>query len=125
MPIGDKYAKTCIHFNGVQNEICDAGLIYPKVNPCFKDHVGLPCAQRRFPTQEEVDKYTKEMECRFENMRKALTIVAKIKKEHKGHSWKGVETCPICDGKLHLTHSSVNGHVWGKCETENCLAWME
>lgn len=36
-----------------------------------------------------------------------------------------VVKCPICDGKLHLSQSSYNGHVHGKCETEGCLSWME
>ena len=38
----------------------------------------------------------------------------------------GIEVCPQCGGKLHWTRAiSYNGHVHAKCETENCLAWME
>ena len=33
--------------------------------------------------------------------------------------------CPMCKGKLHMFQSSYNGHIHGKCETENCLFWME
>lgn len=33
--------------------------------------------------------------------------------------------CPLCKGKLHLSQSSYNGHVWGKCENEDCVSWME
>ena len=37
----------------------------------------------------------------------------------------GVVECPICKGQLHLSQSAYNGHVWGKCETADCIAWME
>lgn len=33
--------------------------------------------------------------------------------------------CPACKGRLHLSQSSYNGHVHGKCETEGCVSWME
>lgn len=33
--------------------------------------------------------------------------------------------CPVCKGKLHLSQSSYNGHVWGKCEIKDCVSWME
>lgn len=43
---------------------------------------------------------------------------------NKNKGTKGEIECPKCKGKLHYTISGYNGHVWGKCETENCLAWM-
>lgn len=52
-------------------------------------------------------------------------LIVAMKKQYKGKSVKGVKTCPVCGGKLHLSHSGYNGHVWGKCETEGCVAWME
>lgn len=33
--------------------------------------------------------------------------------------------CPMCKGRLHLSQSAYNGHVLGKCETDNCVSWME
>lgn len=33
--------------------------------------------------------------------------------------------CPVCQGKLHLSQSSYNGHVRGCCETADCLNWIE
>lgn len=33
--------------------------------------------------------------------------------------------CPVCKGGLHLSQSSYNGHVHGKCETAGCVSWME
>ncbi len=36
-----------------------------------------------------------------------------------------VVECPICKGRLHLSQSAYNGHCHGKCETDNCVSWME
>lgn len=36
-----------------------------------------------------------------------------------------VVECPACKGRLHLSQSSYNGHVSGKCETDGCVSWME
>jgi len=33
--------------------------------------------------------------------------------------------CPACKGELHLSQAAYNGHVWGKCETDGCVNWME
>jgi len=33
--------------------------------------------------------------------------------------------CPVCSRVLSYSISSYNGHIWGKCKTPGCLAWME
>lgn len=33
--------------------------------------------------------------------------------------------CPECNGKLHLSQSSYNGHVRAKCETKDCVNFIE
>lgn len=38
---------------------------------------------------------------------------------------QGIIECPMCKGRLHLAQSSHNGHLWGKCETEKCVSWIE
>jgi len=125
--MAEQHADKCIHFNGLINKKCEAGIAYPddwRKNPCHKSS-GLSCKKQRFPTEEETKIFIEETEKHFEGMRKAFQLVSKIKKEHKGEGWSGIEVCPVCGGKLHLAHAAFNGHVWGKCETEKCLAWME
>ena len=51
--------------------------------------------------------------------------IADWRKAHKGKSASEVVECPACNGKLHLSISSYNGHVHGKCETAGCVSWME
>jgi hypothetical protein len=38
---------------------------------------------------------------------------------------EGVIPCPACAGRLHWTRAESNGHVWGQCETDGCLSWMQ
>lgn len=125
--LAEQHGNRCVHFNGIQNKKCDANINYPpdcRNLPCHKKS-GLVCPKQHFPTENEIKQFVEETEQRLNEMAKAFIIVGKIKKEHKGENWKGIEVCPVCGGKLHLSHSSFNGHVWGKCETEKCLGWME
>lgn len=56
----------------------------------------------------------------IEHLTNALLI---IKKKTKN---QGVIECPKCKGKLLYKRVGTNyQHVWGQCETENCLKWMQ
>ncbi|MGI9507629.1 MAG: hypothetical protein ACR2RE_31705 [Geminicoccaceae bacterium] len=143
---------TCRHFNScIINDVCEAGVRYRDVTPRPDDpgsairapcraygagdkhalkvlaEYGPPgtCDKFETYTERELAEHEAEAEAAKERMMKVLPLCERIKREHKGESWKGVEECPVCDGRLHLSHAAVNGHVWGKCETENCVAWME
>lgn len=47
-------------------------------------------------------------------------IQDKYKKDNK---LMDIIECPKCNKKLHYTISKSNGHIWGKCETKDCLIW--
>jgi hypothetical protein len=83
------------------------------------------CDKYEDPTDEEIAEYERRHEERMQKFLLTLPLISKVKSEHKGENWKGVEACPACSGNLHMTHSAYNGHVWGQCETEGCLSWME
>ncbi len=83
------------------------------------------CEKYEEPTADEIAEHEAEIEKATQRMMRTLPLIARIKLEHKDESWKGTEECPECGGVLHLTHAADNGHVWGQCETEGCLAWME
>jgi len=80
-------------------------------------------------SEEELRQQEIDSEAAFAEATRRMVLVGPIisamKKKYKGKSIKGVKTCPVCGGKLHMSHSGYNGHVWGKCETEGCVAWME
>jgi hypothetical protein len=48
----------------------------------------------------------------------ALTTIAAIS------GAEGEIVCPECAGRLRWTRDEGNGHVWDRCETDDCLAWV-
>jgi hypothetical protein len=131
-------AGTCVHFNGIQNDACRAGVNYrehvggpdfgwARRMPCILKYAkdAVPCDKYQEPTPAQIAEREQVMNAAIDRMKLTYPLVERIRREHKGQSWKGVEECPVCKGKLHLSHAACNGHVWGKCETKGCVAWME
>jgi hypothetical protein len=51
---------------------------------------------------------------------------AKAKGLKQGHGGRGELPCPVCKvGTIGYSVASVNGHIWGRCSTKDCVAWME
>lgn len=83
------------------------------------------CDKFADPTDEEIAAHDKAMTAAMNRMQLIVPLIKRIKKEHRGESWAGIEVCPACQGKLHLSIASINGHVWGQCETSGCVNWVE
>jgi hypothetical protein len=130
---------TCVHFTGMQNKECKAGVNYrqhvggPDFGwafrmPCIKKYASadsVKCAKYQEPTAEQVAEFEQSCKAAINRLIVTFPLSEKIKREHKGKSWQGVEECPVCKGRLHLSHAAINGHVWGKCETKGCVSWVE
>lgn len=142
--------QTCRHFNGsFHNKTCNAGVCYKSVTPqpdepgsayrepCrrWSDGHALKVLQETGPqgicgkyepfTEAELLQQDREMETAMARMMLTIPLIGDIKEKHAGTNWQGVVECPVCKGNLHMSHSGYNGHVWGRCETEGCLSWME
>ena len=78
-------------------------------------------------TREHGEQRDDEINAALERMRIASKVVGPWRTWTKTNrvAKKEVIECPVCKGRLHLDQSAYNGHVWGKCETEGCLSWME
>lgn len=133
----DQIRGRCVHFNGTGNDACEAGIRYdefrkmprPFCFPClrggsFKGEE-FECPKRRWPSDEEVKAELDEHAVHVKKFMAVGPLVRRIKEEHRGKSWGGVEECPVCKGRLHLSHAAYNGHIHGSCETPDCLRWME
>jgi hypothetical protein len=139
----------CKHFTGLglggdYGKRCNAGV-------CYRTHVGgsdlgwairvpcilghkmssfdssqvVPCEKYEEPTAEEIAQFERETEAMIARQVKAFPLIEAMKREFEGQdATKSVE-CPVCKGKLTMTHAAYNGHVWGNCETADCLSWME
>ena len=125
----------CVHFNGLMNDRCAAGVCYADVKPappvrgplalpCFAlDDNAAPCEHQRFPTREEAEEYERETHARFERMMGARKRIVEVTSGRRGVS--GTTDCPVCGKRLGYSVAGNNGHIWAKCETEGCVAWIE
>jgi hypothetical protein len=57
---------------------------------------------------------------------RAASDIRKFLSQTNYFSGGGVMTCPICKtGQLQYNRSGYNMHVYARCSTEGCVAWME
>lgn len=131
--IQDQIAAKCIHFTGLGNKKCEAGISYKSVEvkgerpikiPCIRDTIlsGGECKKQQFPSEEEILKRVQEIED-FSNY--SLKAYAMIKEQISLDKQNyGKIECPKCGGLLHYRRAQLNGHIWGKCESCG-LGWME
>lgn len=131
----------CTQFNGIglaeDAKCCDAGVNYrdlvggPDLGwatrlPCLKKNKStVVCEKYLEPTAAELADHAAVMAAATERMRLTLPLIKRIKEENEGKAVAGVAECPVCGKMLRWTHAASNGHVWGRCVTEGCLAWME
>lgn len=130
--INKQIADKCIHFTGLMNKQCNAGIMYEIVKlpnqrpykiPCLKNNLmsGGVCNSMQFPDKEEVNKQVQGIK----EMGLKMMSAYKLVKEHIEKTGKkyGKIECPDCGGNLHYTSASCNGHIWAKCKCG--LGWME
>jgi hypothetical protein len=131
--------RTCIHFNGIQNSQCNAGVKYTDLfgnEPGWAAHMcctsddnpSATCDKLALLSKEDAEKKVEESEKRMNLLLKALGVA----KEHAkslglktGKGGAGRVKCPGCDGVIHYSVASVNGHMHARCSTVGCVSWME
>ncbi len=103
----------------------------PNMTPCIGGHktpnVLTICPKWQRRSLEYAEKRADDIEDMFRRMNVVGPVVTKWRtwSESNRVSKQEVIECPACKGRLHLRQSSYNGHVRGKCETEDCVAWVE
>jgi hypothetical protein len=83
------------------------------------------CDKFEEPSEKDLAEHKAMIDESDRRMRLTLPIIKRIKTVFRGKDWTGTEVCPVCGNKLHLRHSGYNGHMMGKCETQNCINWIE
>jgi len=130
----------CVHFNGIQNKTCRAGVNYHELlgngvgcfarMPCTCDpNPSVACDKIQLMTREEaeadVDLWMARMEANGVAV-KAAHDDAKAKGFKRGQGGVSSLKCPTCpDGTLKYSVASVNGHMHARCTTKGCHSWME
>jgi hypothetical protein len=124
----------CIWYTGTMNANCEKGVCYralvggPDLGwmarlPCITTRLSategrVDCAAKAPMSQEEYDRQQAEHKAAF-----AMTSTAIRAIRATGLSEGSIE-CPKCKKGLHFSVARSNGHIWGRCETGGCLAWM-
>jgi len=64
----------------------------------------------------------------IEDMITAIKLIREneglAKGEKPSESRSGVIECPVCSADLCYIIASINGHITGKCSSDDCLGWM-
>lgn len=135
---------TCIHFTGIHQEICKAGVRYRELvgGPDFGWACKIPCTEafpgeterakcslKSTPTREQAEKEVAEGDNRMAKTLNAMKLAHQHAKDHglgRGHGGESEMNCPICKtGELQYAVASVNGHMHARCTTSGCVSWME
>ena len=116
----DRIAGKCIHFNGISNKCCDAGIRYDSVRdtsdrpyklPCLKNNPmgGGSCEKVQFLTPDQVKEKAEEI---LSHAAMGLVALDRIIKDGKQ---SGSVECPSCNGKLNYVKAG-NGHIHAGCK---------
>jgi hypothetical protein len=125
----------CKHFSGpVHNKACKAGIDYralvggPDLGwmarlPCIPDSPlkkspVAKCESYASLTPEEIATQEKEIKDRSQFI---ITAIKDIKATKLA---QGSIVCPKCAGDLNFSVAKLNGHIWGRCLTADCLQWV-
>jgi hypothetical protein len=133
----------CVHFTGIQNATCKEGINYRELVggenigwaariPCLlidADKCAVVCGSRKLPSREEAEAEFKHDNEQMSRHMLAISAAHKHAKEMgfgKRHGGQTSMPCPLeCGGRLHYSVAGYNGHMHAKCETPNCVSWME
>lgn len=139
---------SCVHFTGIQNKSCKRGFEYDSLSrplPCIRSNtvhfpkerrgeqtpcVHSECSEYLAPTPEQLAEDERETAAWVARTLKGLRLAsewrtAKGWSKSNRVSAQEVVTCPVCNGRLHLSLAAYNGHVHGACETKGCIRWMQ
>jgi hypothetical protein len=120
LSLEEQIARKCIHFNGVMEKVCKAGIKYEDVRvepdegpykfPCLKQGGECSCAQ--FRTPEEVKEKISSIES---DGVKVLIAIITVKDHFKKTKERSGKVACECGGDLHYAIAIINNHVWAKC----------
>lgn len=130
----------CVHFTGVHNETCRAGVNYRALVggddfgwvtrlPCLRflskemDRCNT-CDKMQLPSRAEAEAQERAADEVFQRINVCLKAIRK--KHGKARGLVDSMPCPNeCGGTLRYSISGYNGHVHGQCSTKGCAQWMQ
>ena len=124
----------CVHFTGVQHDVCHAGVRYADVRgtttrpfglPCIQQYAnGATCSKAQWPTRDEAEAEEAQFQAAYARIRTCLKAITE--KHGTARGVVDVMSCPTgCGGTLRYSIASYNGHIHGQCSTKGCATWMQ
>ena len=114
---------------------CKAGVKYNDIQPKLPCVGGTPlprfggddsaCPSLLRVTREQAEAFVDKSDRQLANALAAIRAVAPWRNTKPPYGKQGNIECPVCKGTLRLSQSNYNGHVHAKCDTPECVAWME
>jgi hypothetical protein len=116
--LNEQILNRCIHFNGIMNKCCKAGVNYddfrgqdrPFKFPCLKQ--GGNCSLSQFPTIEDVEK---EVAVIDEITERTMSAYGTIKNHFNNTKQRQGKLPCSCGGELSFSVAELNDHVWARC----------
>lgn len=111
----DQLVKKCVHFDGIMNKCCKAGVEYSSVMagrlmfPCRQ--TGGSCSKAKYPTRKEAE--AQELEMMTHAAQGLEMFAAALDHHEKTGSTQGTIKCP-CGGTMNYAVAS-NGHIRAGC----------
>jgi len=133
----------CIHFRGIQHDLCGAGINIRQLVggddfgwgiriPCLVRDAktcSVTCESRILPTREQAEATVDECDKLLKRTMLAVTLAhehAKTNGLGVGHGGMSSLPCLLeCGGSLKYSVAGINGHMHARCTTKGCVSWME
>lgn len=125
-PMGPKPCIKLLHKSARGGTYLKPGEVPAETKPNPGADMAKPCPFYEDPTDEQVQADREETEAALNRTFAAIKVAGewRVRPKPAQDRYEVVE-CPVCKGRLHLGQSAYNGHVHGRCETDNCVSWME
>lgn len=95
--------------------------------PCIGGHAidaTAVCAKWERRSLESAEKQADSIERLMRRMTVVMPVINDWRKKLPFGKEEVIE-CPECRGRLHLVQSNYNAHVRARCETDNCVNFIE
>jgi hypothetical protein len=116
--VQEQILSKCIHFTGIQNKVCEAGISYDAVRgvdrpykfPCLNQ--GGECKLCQFPTKEEAAAEDLRL---TEAVNRTVGIYNRIKSIYQNTGETSGKIQCLCGGEIGYAIAEINQHISAKC----------
>lgn len=85
----------------------------------------VTCSKFELNTPEEIAAHDAQIAEIVTRFKKTLPWVSAMKKKFPNGCGAEKDTCPICGKDIGFRIAPGNMHMWARCETENCVSFIE